>query len=68
MTLMWLLGTFGVLLLALFSYVGVRDRRRLSSADDGAASRVAAAEAHRHTAGREAQQAGSHIQDQLNGH
>jgi FtsZ-interacting cell division protein ZipA len=59
MTTVWaILIIVAVLLVASLVYVGWRDRRRLSSADDQAASRTAASEAERHAAERHGQQGG----------
>jgi hypothetical protein len=53
MTLVWVvLGVVLVMILAPLIVVGVRDRRRVSSADDSAAARTAGAAAERAAADR----------------
>ena len=54
MTLVWVvLAVTAGLIVACMSYVGWRDRRRLSSGDDGSAARTARSEAERQSAMRE---------------
>lgn len=67
MEILWVFGTFGALIGALLTYVGIRDRRRLSSADDSAAARAAIADAHRHIAAADAQMAARTIHQQVKG-
>ncbi len=53
MTVVWvILAVMAGLFVACIGFVGWRDRRRLSSADDTSAGRTALAEAERHAAGR----------------
>lgn len=63
MTLLWVLAAIGASIIALLAYLGVRDRRRLSSAEDTAAARVAGAAFHRHDAAHRSTQAGRHIEN-----
>ena len=53
--------------LALVAYIGVRDRRRLSSGDDEAASRAATSTAERYAAERHGQQGTTNVRDQIQG-
>ncbi len=68
MTWIWALPVaLVVLVAALMTYAGVRDRRRLSSGHDRVAARDAAAAAESHEAGRHGAQGVTPIRDQLQG-
>ncbi|GAB3809580.1 hypothetical protein [Micromonospora zhanjiangensis] len=57
MTLVWVvLALVAIVAAAAVGYVGWRDRHRLPSVEDGAAGRIAAAEAERQAADRQGQQ------------
>lgn len=68
MTVLWaVLGSAAGLVAAAMTYVGVRDRRRLTSRDDQAANRDAIAQAERFAAGRHGPQGLRPINDQMHG-
>ncbi len=67
MTVLWaVLGSAAGLVAAAMTYVGVRDRRRLTARDDQAA-RDATAQAERFAAGRHGPQGMRPINDQMHG-
>lgn len=69
MTWLWVFAAIlACLVLLLITWVGVRDRRRLSSGDDRTAARDATATAERHAAGRHGVQGMTPIKDQMHGH
>ena len=68
MTWLWvLMATAAGLVLLLIAWIGVRDRRRLSSGDDRTASRDAAATAERYAAERHGAQGATSIENQMHG-
>jgi hypothetical protein len=68
MTWLWVLLVIAVgVCVALVAYIGVRDRRRMSSRDDEAANREATSIAERHNAYRHGQQSGRNVRDQMHG-
>lgn len=68
MTMVWTVLAIGAaLLVATFVYVGWRDRRRVSLADDSAANKVATSESNGHAAERHGQQGVTWNRGQLQG-
>ncbi len=68
MTWLWMLMATGAgLVLLLITWIGVRDRRRLTSRDDRAASRDATATAERYAAERHGTQGATSIENQIHG-
>jgi len=66
MTAVWVTpAVAGALIVALVASVRLRDRARLSSADDSAASRAAAAEAERYAAERHGAQGIHRVRDNV---